>query len=191
MCSDSQASDSNAVTRLLREWRGGDASAQARLMPIVYERMRELADSYMKRERVDHTLQATALVHEAYARLVDVDIDWQDRVHFYVVAARTMRRILVEHARGKNRQRRGGGWQRETWDDAAIVTSEPDIDMLALDEAMSKLEAQDARKSQAIELHYFGGLSYKEIATALEISEATVDRDLRMAKAWLHRTLTE
>jgi len=179
------------VTRLLIEWRLGDTDALNRLMPLVYDDMRALAESYMRGERSGHTLQATALVHEAYARLVDTNIDWQDRVHFFAVAARTMRRILVEHARARGRIRRGGGWKRETFDDAAIVSNEPSVDILAIDQALGELEAQDERKGRAIELLYFGGLTYAEIAQALSISEATVHRDLRMAKAWLHKRLAD
>lgn len=178
------------VSALLQRWRGGDESALNDLLPLVYHEMRNLADRYMRGERAGHTLQATALVHEAYARMVDMNIPYADRVHFFAVAARTMRRILVEHARARGRQRRGGGWKRETLDEAAIITPEPSADIVALDEALDRLETQDERKSRAIELHYFGGLSYEEISTVLDISTATVHRDLRMAKAWLFRELT-
>ncbi len=183
-------SDSNRsqVTQLLLDWRKGDAQALDRLLPIVYDEMRRLAQSYMQRERTGHTLQATALVHEAYARLVGMEIEWQDRVHFFAVAARTMRRILVDHARA--RKRRPGGWKRETLDESLVVGDTPDIDFIALDEALHRLATFDERKSKVIELHYFGGLTHKDVAEVLDVSPATIDRDLRMAKAWLYKELT-
>jgi RNA polymerase sigma factor (TIGR02999 family) len=178
------------VTDLLVRWRQGDQDALDELLPLVYDEMRRIAGGCMQGERPSHTLQATALVHEAYARLVGMKVVFEDRIHFMAIAARTMRRILVEHARARGRQRRGGGWKRETLDSALVISPELDVDMLALDSALVRLETHDQRKSRAIELHYFGGMSYAEIASALAISEATVHRDLRMAKAWLHRELT-
>ena len=180
-------SNRSQVTQLLIDWRRGDARALDRLLPIVYEEMRQLAQGYMRRERADHTLQATALVHEAYSRLVGMEIDWQDRVHFFAVAARTMRRILVDHAR--KHKRRPGGWKRETLNESLLVGDSPNIDLVALDEALDRLAAFDERKSKAIELHYFAGLKHTEVAEALSVSPATVDRDLRMAKAWLYKEL--
>jgi len=181
---------SSPASRLLARVRDGDRSALDELFPLVYDEMRAIAARHMKGERAGHTLQATALVHEAYARMVDVEIPYNDRVHFLAVAARTMRRILVEHARARGRARRGGGWKRETLEEALVVSPEPAIDILALDEALGRLEARDERMGRAIELHYFGGLSYVEICTELGVSEATVHRDLRMARAWLYRELS-
>jgi RNA polymerase sigma factor (TIGR02999 family) len=187
--SETPGSAPSAVTRLLIDWRAGDERALDRLMPLVYEQLRALARQHMKRERAGHTLQATALVHEAYARLVNMEIAWKDRVHFFAVAARTMRRVLVEHARERGAAKRGGGWVRATLDEALVIADEPSIDFLALDAALGRLEAHDPRKGRAIELHYFGGLGYEETAEVLGVSEATVHRDLRMAKAWLYHEL--
>ncbi len=155
------------------------------LVPLIYDELRALAAKRLRSERPDHTLQATALVHEAYARLVDADIDFQGRAHFFAVAAQTMRRVLVDHARARSRDKRGGGARPITLeDDIAALDTRPD-DLLDLDAAMNRLAERDPRKAQVVELHFFGGLTYAEIASAVDISEATVDRDLRMAKAWL------
>jgi RNA polymerase sigma factor (TIGR02999 family) len=175
------------VTQLLVRWRGGDESAHERLMPLVYDELRRLADRYMRAERPDHTLQATALVHEAYVRLVGVDAAWQDRAHFMSLAATMMRRVLVDHARAGRRQKRGGGAAKVSLDDVALLSPEPSAELLDLDDALTRLAAIDERKARAVELHYFGGLTYEETAEVLGISPATVDRDLRMARAWLYR----
>jgi RNA polymerase sigma factor (TIGR02999 family) len=177
------------VTDLLLEWRRGDRAALDRLMPLVYEEMRRLARLHMKRERKDHTLQPTALVHEAFARLIDADIPWNDRAHFYAVAATTMRRILVEHARRAGRAKRGGGEENLALDEALAVGDAPDAEILALDRALDRLAKFDARKAKTVELHYFGGMSYDEGAAVLEISAATFHRELRLARAWLQREL--
>lgn len=177
-----------SVTQLLLRWRGGDETALDSLLPIVYEELRRLARLQMRNERPGHTLQPTALAHEAYARLVDLELDWQDRAHFLSMAARLMRRVLVDHARVRNAAKRGGGAFRVTLDEALGAT-EPDLDLLVLDEALSRLHDRDERPAQVVELHYFGGLTYTEIAEVLAISEATVDRDMRFARAWLHRSL--
>ena len=177
------------VTRLLRDWSEGDREALDRLMPLVYEELRRLARRHMAGERRDHTLQPTALVHEAFGRLIDADIPWNDRVHFFAVAATTMRRILVEHARKANRAKRGGDAHRVTLDDDAAVVRPPTVEILALDEALDRLAAFDERKARAVELHYFGGMTYEEGAAALEMSTATFHRELRMARAWLQREL--
>lgn len=179
----------HAVTDLLVRWREGDAHAPEQLLSLVYEELRRIARRHMRSERPDHSLPATALVHEAYARLVRMDIDWHDRLHFLSVAARAMRRILVDHARGRARQRRGGGWERLSLDRAVLVSPEPSDELLAMDEALTRLEQVDERKGRAIELHYFGGLNHEETAAALGISTATLTRDLRFAKAWLYREL--
>jgi RNA polymerase sigma factor (TIGR02999 family) len=178
------------VTRLLSAWRSGDARALDRLTPLVYDELRELARRYMRRERPNHTLQATAVVHEAFVRLVGMDVPWQDRGHFYAVAARLMRRILVDHAKARHRVKRGGPVTVVSVDvykeDTDHVPATPgQIDVLEIDEALERLAAQDERLAHAVELHYFGGLTYSETAKALGISEATVHRDLRLAKAWI------
>lgn len=178
------------VTRLLSAWRSsGDERLLDELVPLVYDELRELAARRLGGERSDHTLQATALVHEAYARLVDSEVDFADRVHFFALAATTMRRILVDHARARAREKRGGGAAHVTLSEELAASPEEPEEMLALDEALSRLAEHDHRKAKVVELHFFGGLTYAETATALDISEATVDRDLRMAKAWLAREM--
>ena len=178
------------VTRLLQQWRGGNREALDQLMPIVYNELRRLAARCLQSERAGHTLRATALVHEAYIRLMDADIGWQDRAHFYAVAARVVRRILVEYARTHCRQKRGGGEPSIPLDEAVIVGPEAASVVLDLDEALQRLAVVDERKSDIIQLLFFGGLTYDETATALDISPATVHRELKLAKAWLHRELT-
>ncbi len=182
-------SDSTPTAQLLLDWRAGQPGALDRLLPRVYDELRGLAYRSMSGERRGHTLQATALVHEAFVRMVDMDVAFNDRAHFLAMAARTMRRILVDHARERGRQKRGGGWSRTTLEKAAIISADPGIDLLALDVALDRLARQDERKAKAIELHYFGGLKYDELAAVLGISEATVHRDLAMARAWLFREL--
>lgn len=174
------------VTRILLAHSGDmDDQLMERLVPLIYDELRGLAAKRLRSERADHTLQATALVHEAYARLVDAEIDFQNRAHFFAVAAQTMRRVLVDHARARARDKRGGGARPVTLDDdMASWEARPD-DLLDLNAALDRLAERDQRKAKVVELHFFGGLTYAEIATAVGISEATVDRDLRMAKAWL------
>jgi RNA polymerase sigma factor (TIGR02999 family) len=179
------------VTQLLASWRTGDDTALERLVPLVYDELHALAERHFAAERPGHTLQATALVHEAYLRLVDADLTLDDRAHFLALAARTMRRILVDHARGRRRHKRGGGQVAVTLDEAVAGGSEPNEDVVALDEALQRLAAVDERKARVVELHFFGGLNYDETARALDISPATVDRDLRLAKAWLIRELRD
>jgi RNA polymerase sigma factor (TIGR02999 family) len=185
------AADGQAVTRLLRELGNGNKLAVDQLIPIVYDQLRRLASRCLMGERPGHTLRATALVHEAYLQLAGAHIEWRDRVQFYAVAAKAMRHILVDHARANNRQKRGGGAEKVSLDEAIMVGEETSVDLLALDEAMQRLAANDPRKSQVIELLFFGGLTYEESAAALDISEATLHRELKMAKAWLHRELTQ
>lgn len=180
-----------SVTRLLQEWRTGDKQALDQLMPLVYDQMRRLAARCLRDERSDHTLRATALVHEAYLRLVDAEVDWQDRVHFFAVAARILRHILVDHAKAHGREKRGGGAQKVSLDEAILVGPQASAGILDLDLALQRLAAQDERKSEIVELLCFGGLTYDETAAALKISPATVHRELKMAKAWLHRELTQ
>lgn len=186
----SQDRDAHEVTRLLRAWSDGDAEAADRLIRVVYDELRAIAGARMRAEAPGHTLQSTALVNEAYLRLADAGIPWADRRHFFAAAARAMRRVLTDHARGKGREKRGGGLERVT---LANVPADEDgndrLDLLALDEAIEELTALDPRKATAVELHYYAGLGYEEIGQALEVSPATVHRDLRMARAWLHSRL--
>jgi RNA polymerase sigma factor (TIGR02999 family) len=158
-------------------------------MPVVYDELHRLASRAMRGERPDHTLQTTALVHEAYLRLAGAQVEWQDRVHFFATAARVMRRILVDHAKAKRRGKRGGGAMKIALDEAALVTPDPPHDLLALDEALSRLEARDERKCRIVECRFFAGMTHEETAAALGVSPATVDRELRVAKAWLVREL--
>jgi len=180
----------DSILHLLQAWRQGDQSAYDRLFPLVYAELRRLARAQLRREHPGHSLQPTLLVHEVYLRLVKAEVDWRDRTHFLSVAARVMRRILVEHARSKGARKRGGLDQRVTLTgDLAAPESSP-IDVLVLDAAMERLRKLDARQADVVELSYFGALTYAEIGDALGISEATVDRDLRHARAWLRRELS-
>jgi RNA polymerase sigma factor (TIGR02999 family) len=186
------SSEQQAVTRLLQELNDGNKDAVDRLIPLVYDQLRRLASRCLLAERPGHTLRATALVHEAYVRLAGSDAaQWQDRVQFYAVAARVMRHILVDHARSHARQKRGGGAEKVPLDEAIMVGEQGSLDLIELDQAMERLAAQDPRKSQIIELLFFGGLTYDESAAALNISPATLHRELKLAKAWLHRELTQ
>lgn len=174
-----------AVTGLLGEWRSGNEQALEALTPLVYDELRRLAHYYMRGERAGHTLQATGLVNEAFVRLMGTDVEWQDRAHFYAVAARTMRRVLIDHAKARNSDKRGAGALAATLQEGNVAGGTAPDDLLAVDEALSRLAGVDARKSDVLVLHYFGGLTYDEIAQALGISAATVHRDLRLGKAWL------
>jgi RNA polymerase sigma factor (TIGR02999 family) len=178
-----------SLTALLAAWRGGDESARDRLLTTVYDELHRLAARAMQDDRPGHTLQATALVHEAYLRLAGSDVPWEDRAHFYAIAARTMRRVLVDHARSRTRQKRGGAADAITLEEALAISPGRPADVEALDEALERLGALDERKAKAVELHYFGGLSYEEVARTLGVAPATVHRDLRMARAWLHDAL--
>jgi RNA polymerase sigma factor (TIGR02999 family) len=181
--------DRQAVTQLLHQWSSGNKDALDKLMPFVYDQLHRLASNCLRSERPDHTLRATALVHEAYVRLVDAEVAWEDRVHFFAVSARVLRRILVDHAKSRNRNKRGGEFQKIPLDEAVLVGPHEDKSILELDEAMQRLAELDARKSELIELLFFGGLTYDEAAAALKISPATVHRELKLAKAWLYREL--
>jgi len=185
------ASDREFVTQLLQQWGSGNKEALDQLMPLVYDQLKRLASNCLRAERPHHTLRATALVHEAYLRLVESDVNFQDRVHFYAVSARILRRILVDYARSQKRQKRGGEFEKIPLDDAVLVGPQADRGIIALDDAMKRLAAQDQRKSDLIELLFFGGLTYDEAAEALKVSPATVHRELTLAKAWLHRELAQ
>jgi RNA polymerase sigma factor (TIGR02999 family) len=185
------STDRQLVTQLLQQWGTGDKEALDQLMPVVYEQLRKLASNCLRSERPDHTLRATALVHEAYVRLVDSGVTFQDRVHFYAVSARILRRILVDYARSQNRQKRGGEFEKVPLEEAIMVGPKADRGIIELDDAMQRLAAQDQRKSELIELLFFGGLTYDEAAAALKISPATVHRELTLAKAWLYRELDQ
>ncbi len=179
------------VTRVLNTWRAGDPAAVAQLMPLVYEELRRLARNYLRRERPDHTLQATALVHEAYLRLIDADaVSWQNRAHFYGIAAKLMRRILVDHARARNASKRGGLVEKISLDEARDLPPVAANDLVALDGALQDLTKNYPRKGQVVELKFFGGLEAKEIAEVLQVSEKTVLRDWQFAKLWLCRELS-
>jgi RNA polymerase sigma factor (TIGR02999 family) len=182
----------NEVTQLLLDWGNGDKAALDKLVPVVYQELRRLAAYYMRRERPGHTLQTSALVNEAYMRLVDYrQMRWQSRAHFFAVAAQAMRRILVEHARKRHFAKRGGGAVKVSFDEAAIVSQEQAADLVALDDALTSLEAMDQRKARIVELRYIGGLNIEETAEVLAISPATVQREWRAAKAWLYRAIKE
>jgi RNA polymerase sigma factor (TIGR02999 family) len=177
-------------TELLRAWSQGDGSALDRLVPQVYEELHRLAERYMRQERADHTLQATSLVNEAYLRLIDVNrVEWRDRTHFLAVAAQMMRRILVEFARNRQRQKRGGGALHVSLDDVPELPDFKERDFVALNDALSALATRDARMGQVVELRFFGGLTVEETADVLNVSAETVLRDWKTAKAWLLREL--
>jgi RNA polymerase sigma factor (TIGR02999 family) len=179
------------ATELLRAWSDGDRSALDKLVPLVYQELRSLAQRYMRQERPDHTLQATSLVNEAYLRLIDVNrIQWQNRAHFLAVAAQTMRRILVESARRRHRHKRGGNVVLVALDEAQDLGQEKGVDLVALSDALTALAAFDPRMSQVVELRFFGGLSVDETADVLTVSPETVMRDWKTAKVWLLRELS-
>ena len=178
------------MTGLLVAWRRGDEQALERLLPLVYRELHRAARAAMRGERSGHTLEPTALINEAYLRLVDLrQLDWQDRAHFLAVSARLMRRILIDHARAHRYQKRGGGAVKVTLDGNIAISSEPGRDLVALDDALQALAQVDERKSQVIELRFFGGLTVEETATVMRVSVDTVMRDWKMAKAWLLREL--
>ncbi len=182
------AAASEGITQLLVNWRNGDKAALDQLMPIVYEELRRLARGFMGRERNNHTLQTSALINEAYLKLVDQDeTNWQNRAHFFAVAAQIMRHILVDHARSYGYEKRGAGAQRVSLDDAKVFSEERAGELVALDEALTDLAAVDPRKSRLVELRFFGGLNIDETAEVMDLSPTTVQREWRAAKAWLQR----
>jgi RNA polymerase sigma factor (TIGR02999 family) len=178
------------VTQLLNDWSGGDQSARDKLMPLVYDELHRLAHRYMKRESPGHTLQTSALVNEAFVKLVDQrNVHWQNRAHFFGIAAQMMRRILVDYARSRSTAKRGGGAAQISLDESLIVSDERNAEIVNVHEALERLAEFDARKSQIVELRFFGGLSIEETAEVLGVSPGTVMRDWTLAKAWLHREL--
>ena len=182
---------SHEVTQLLRAWSEGDQAALERLIPLVHAELHLLAKRYMRHERAGHTLQTTALIHEAYLRLIDArQVRWQNRAHFFAISARLMRQVLVDFARQRGYQKRGGAARRVSLDEALVVSQVRDEDLVALDEALSALAEIDERKSRVVELRFFGGLTEEEMAEALKVSPETVRRDWRLAKSWLRRWLS-
>lgn len=179
---------SSTVTLLLRDWRAGDAEALEELTPLVYEDLRRIAANRLRSERAGHTLQATALVNEAFLRLSEGQLAISDRAHFFAIAARMIRRILTDHARARGSAKRGGNLPHQTLHEERVGSS-VDVQIVDLEDALGRLADLDQRKSDILELHYYGGMTYDEIAMALDISPATVDRDLRFAKAWLAHEL--
>jgi RNA polymerase sigma-70 factor, ECF subfamily len=183
------SADAGEVTVLLRAMNRGDKSAAERLLPLVYAELHRLAKSYMRRERADHTLQPTALINEAYLRLVGVSSDWQNQAHFIGVAANVMRRVLVDHARAHNAGMRGGGLVQVELQEGLIISNERSAELLSLDEALHELEEHSPRQARVVELKYFGGLSVEEIAPLLEIGVRSVERDWALARAWLFQKM--
>ena len=185
--------NSQHITQLLNQWSNGDAEVLDDLMPLIYVELRRQASGYLRRERVNHTLQPTALINEAYLKLIDQrDVKWQNRAHFFAIAAQAMRRILVDYARERHREKRGGAAENLPIDEAlTIVSQEKSVDLVALDEALNKLAKFDERQSRVVELRYFSGLSIDETAEVLNVSNVTVRRDWNMAKAWLLQEITK
>lgn len=182
---------SQAVTELLLAWRDGDEAALEKLVPLVYEELHRLAARYMRRESPGHTLQTSALVNEAFIRLIDQQVHWRNRAHFFGIAAQLMRRILLDHARTQVRAKRGGGALRVSFDEAAIVSGQRAAELIALDDALNALTAFDSRKSRIVELRFFGGLSNEEVAEVMGMSLRTVEREWRKAKVWLHHAISK
>jgi RNA polymerase sigma factor (TIGR02999 family) len=181
----------NEITKQLIAWGRGDTAALEQLIPAVYQELRRMADYHLRRESPEHSLQPTALVHEAYLRLIDQkQVEWQNRAHFFGVAAQMMRRILVDHAKAKHRAKRGGAARKLSLDEATHYTNEPAAELVALDDALQVLAELDVRKSRIVELRYFGGLTVEETAQVLDISAKTVMRDWNLAKAWLYQQLS-
>ena len=184
------APSSSEVTGLLRAWGRGDEGALQRLMPLVYDQLHAAARRYMAGERAGHTLQTTALIHETYLRLVDIrHVQWQDRAHFLAVCAQLMRRILIDFARSRGYQKRGGAALHVNFDEKLVIRNEPDFNLVALDDALNRLAQMDERKSRVVELRFFGGLGVKETAEVMKVSADTVMRDWKLAKVWLLREL--
>ena len=182
---------SHELTELLRGWNDGDQKVLERIVELAYPELRKIARRCLRRERPEHTIQATALVHEAYLRLFDIwQVRWQDRGHFFAIIAKVMRRILIEYARAQGCSKRGGGRRRVNLDEALVISAESDPEIVRLDEALEKLAGFDSRKAQVVEMRYFGGLTSDEVASVLGISRQSVNRDWSLAKAWLVREMT-
>jgi RNA polymerase sigma factor (TIGR02999 family) len=180
------------VTSLLSDWNNGQQDALEQLMPLVYDELRRIAKRYLRKERDDHTLQTTALVHEAYIRMIDQNhANWQNRAQFFGVAANMMRRILVDHARGHTADKRGGGIAKLSLDEAIEIADQKEVDLIALDDALNNLAELDEQQSRVVELRFFAGLTVEETAEVMKLSPATIKREWSMAKAWLHRELTK
>lgn len=188
---DQSPNDAHEVTSLLHAWRDGEADAYGQLIALVYPKLRALAARFMRADQGAQTLNATGLVHEAYLKILGTELPWADRAHFFAVSARAMRQILVDHAKANRREKRGGSAPKISIEDAIVISPAPEARLLDLDEALKSLAEIDKRKADLVELLYFGGLSQAEAAEALHISEATVQRDLKMAKAWLYRALNQ
>lgn len=183
------SSGPESVTRLLQQWSDGDRAARDRLIAAVYDELRHIARRYMRKEPAGHTLQTTALVNEAYLRLVDQDAPWRNRAHFFAIAAQLMRRILVDRARARSSAKRGGKHHHTTLSDVAEVTDDRGIDLLVLDQALTALAALDPRQATVVELRFFGGLTIRETAEVLGVSHTIVEREWSLARAWLRREL--
>lgn len=187
----SMPKDDADITQLLAAWSAGDAAAGDRLLPLVYAELHEIASRYMRDEHAAATLQPTALINEAYLRLVGSEVQWESRRHFLAIAARTMRRVLVDHARARHRDKRSGDRVSITLENAADDRQRDPIDVIAIDDALQELATLDERKARAVELHYFAGLEYDEVAEVLGVSTPTVTRDLRFARSWIYDRLGE
>ena len=184
---------SQEISRILQGWSDGGKEASEKLMPLVYEELRRQASRYMRRERIGHTLQATALIHEAYLKLIDQrDVNWQNRAHFFGVAAQVMKRILVDYAKARHREKRGGEAENLPLDEARFVISDgKSVDLIALDEALTRFAEFDPQQAKIVELKYFAGMKIEEIGEALRLSPATVKREWNSAKAWLHSEISK
>jgi RNA polymerase sigma-70 factor (ECF subfamily) len=190
--SELSSAPASEVTGLLRAWSGGDRDALERILTLVYPELRKIAQRCLSNERLGHTLQATALVNEAYLRFVDIKkIEWQDRAHFFAIGARLMRRILVDYARSRGYAKRGGSAQRVDFDEALVVSTQMDPMLVRMDDALNQLATFDSRKAQIVEMRYFGGLQAEEIAGVLSVSVQTVHRDWGLARSWLAREMSE
>jgi RNA polymerase sigma factor (TIGR02999 family) len=187
------AQNSPHITQMLKQWSEGNQQVLDQILPLVYEELRRQASRYLRRERKGHTLQTTALINEAYLKLIDQkNVNWQNRSHFFAIAAQAMRRILVDYARERHREKRGGAAENLPIEEAAfVISSEKSVDLVALDEALTRLARFDERQARVVELRYFSGLSIDETAEVLSISNVTVRRDWNLAKAWLHREISK